>query len=183
MGLLLLGVLDSSFLMLPVGNDLLVVGLTSTHHDRLIYYVPIAALGSTLGVLLLDLVCRKGGEQWLKKNFSEKRFEYLKRKVTNRAGFAVATASLAPPPFPFTPVVAAASAFAYPRWKLLTTIFVTRVIRFTIVGMLAIWFGQRIIAMAKAPAFQWFMISFIVLCAVASGFSIYQWVKRSRKAR
>lgn len=182
-GLLLLGVLDSSFLMMPLGNDLLVVGLTSAHHNRLPYYVPIAALGSTIGVLLLDLVARKRGEEGLKKHMAPKRFEYLKKKISSNAGMAVAVASLAPPPFPFTPVIAAASAFEYPRWKLLATIFVTRVIRFTIIGLLAIWLGHHLIDLAKTPAFEWAMVGFIVLCAVGSAYSIYNWIGRGRNSR
>lgn len=180
-GLVLLGILDSSFLMMPLGNDLLLVGLTSQHHNRLIYYIPMAALGSTLGVLLLDLVLRGSGEEGLKKQLSGKRVEYLKRKVSANAGWAVALAALAPPPFPFTPVIAAASAFSYPRWKLLSVIAGARLIRFTIIGFLAIWLGRHILTLAKSPAFEWAMAGFIGLCVLGSGFSIYNWVYRSRR--
>lgn len=180
-GLLLLGILDSSFLFMPLGNDLLIVGLTTQHHERLFYYVPFAAVGSTLGVLLLDLVSRKGGEEGLKKTLPPKRLDYLKKKMSENAFLALLVAGLAPPPFPFTPVVAAASAFEYPRWKILTTIFLSRIVRFTLIGLLAIWFGNRILAVAKTPAFQWSMGGFIALCVVGSGISIYKWVGRSRQ--
>ena len=62
-----LGIADSSFLFLPFGNDLLVVILTARDHAHLPLYVLTASIGSTLGVLLLDAVCRKGGEEGLKK--------------------------------------------------------------------------------------------------------------------
>ena len=58
-GPLVMGVLDSSFLFLPFGNDLLVVGLIARHHQGFILYVLAAATGSMLGVLLLDLIARK----------------------------------------------------------------------------------------------------------------------------
>ena len=180
-GLVLLGILDSSFLMMPLGNDLLLVGLTIQHHNQLIYYIPMAALGSTLGVLLLDLVLRGSGEEGLKKQISARRVEYLKKKVSTHAGWAVAFAALAPPPFPFTPVIAAASAFSYPRWKLLSVIAGARLIRFTIIGLLAIWLGQHIITLAKTPAFEWAMVGFIGLCVIGSAYSIYNWVYRSRR--
>ncbi len=180
-GLVLLGILDSSFLMMPLGNDLLLVGLTSQHHDQLIYYIPMATLGSTLGVLLLDLVLRGTGEEGLKKQISARRVGYLKKKVSTHAGWAVAFAALAPPPFPFTPVIAAASAFSYPRWKLLSVIAGARLIRFTIIGLLAIWLGRHIITLAKTPAFEWVMAGFIGLCVVGSAYSIYNWVYRSRR--
>lgn len=182
MGLVILGVLDSSFLFMPLGNDLLLVGLTAQHHDRLPYYVPIAALGSTAGCLLLDLVARKRGEEGLKKMMKPQRFEYLKRKIGERAAAALAVACLAPPPFPFTPVVAAASALNYPRRKMLAVIAAGRIVRFTIVGLLAIWFGTRILSIAKSPAFEWTMIVFIIICAIGSALSIRKWLARSKKA-
>lgn len=182
LGLVILGVLDSSFLFMPLGNDLLLVGLTVQHHERLPYYVPMAALGSTAGCLLLDLVARKRGEEGLKKMMKPKRVDYLKKRIGERAAAALAVACLAPPPFPFTPVVAAASAFNYPRSKLLAVIAAGRIVRFTMVGLLAIWFGQRILSIAKSPAFQWIMIGFIVICAIGSVISIRKWLARSKTA-
>jgi membrane protein YqaA with SNARE-associated domain len=164
-GPVLLGIADSSFLFLPFGNDLLVVILTVRNHGQLPFYIATAAVGSTLGVLLLDVVCRKGGEEGLKKMMKPRRLEYLKRRMTNQAAVAIGLACLAPPPFPFTLVIASASAFAYPRQRLLGLVFVARVVRFTIVGLLAIRF----------------MVGFIVLCVVGSAFQVMQWVRRSHK--
>lgn len=109
--------------------------------------------------------------------------DYLKRKVGERAAWAVGVATLAPPPFPFTLVVAAASAFRYPRWKLLSVVGGCRVVRFTIIGLLAIWQGRRILALAKLPAFEWSMIGFIAACAIGSGLSIRKWLNKSKGTR
>lgn len=73
LGLVILGVLDSSFLFLPVGNDLLLIALVARHHGQFLVYVLAASAGSAVGVLLLDLVCRKGGEEGLKKMMAPKR--------------------------------------------------------------------------------------------------------------
>jgi membrane protein YqaA with SNARE-associated domain len=183
-GLVVMGVLDSSFLFLPLGNDLLMVGLTAQNHGRLPLYAAMAALGSTLGCLLLDLIARKGGEEGLKKIMASKRLRYLKKRVGERAGVALAVACLAPPPFPFTTVVAAASAFNYPRSKLLLIVAACRLARFTVVGLLAVWQGRRILALAKSSAFEWGMLFFIAICAVGSAVSIYKWSKNiPRRAR
>src|SRR5581483_6960989 len=154
-GPLLLGIADSSFLFLPFGNDLLLVILLARNHKLFPIYVPMAAIGSTLGVFLLDLVCRKGGEEGLKKMLPAKRFEYMKKKMSERAGFAVALACLAPPPFPFTAVIAAASAFEFPRLKLLLIAFFARATRFSLVGLAAIFLGRQILAIAKSTGFVW----------------------------
>lgn len=179
-GLVLLGILDSSFLFMPLGNDLLLVALTVQHKNHLPFYIVMASLGSSLGVLLLDLVVRKGGEEGLAKLMNQKKLERLKSKITNRALLAIEVACLAPPPFPFTPVIAAACAFGYPRVKVWSAVLLGRAVRFTIIGLLAVRFGTYIIKIAKSPAFTWFMVGFIVLCIGGSVLSIMRWVKGRR---
>jgi len=179
-GPLLLGILDSSFLFLPFGNDFLLVVLTSRDPEHLPLYVLTASMGSTLGVLLLDLVCRKGGQEGLKRMMSRKRFEYLKAKMAKRSSLVLAVACVAPPPFPFTLVVAAASAFQYARTRLLSVIFFCRAIRFTLLGLLAIWLGRHIIRIINSQEFTWYMVGFIVLCTVGSTIQLFRWIQRSR---
>jgi membrane protein YqaA with SNARE-associated domain len=180
-GPLIFGIADSSFLFLPFGNDLLVVILTVRDRAHLPWYVLTAAVGSTLGVVLLDAVCRKGGEEGLKRMMKPRRLEYFKRRMSNQAAIAIGLACLAPPPFPFTLVIASASAFAYPRPRLLGLVFVARAIRFSIIGWLAIRFGRDILRIARAPETTWIMIAFILLCVIGSAFQIMQWVRRSRR--
>src|SRR5579862_9716849 len=107
LGLVILGIFDSSFLFVPFGNDLLLVILTARHHEYFPLYVVAASLGSAIGVFLLDLVCRRGGEEGLKKMMSRRRHDYLKRKMSQNAAVAIVVACLTPPPFPFTAVIAA----------------------------------------------------------------------------
>ena len=61
--MLLLGTLDSSFLFMPLGNDLLVIALTAAHHTRMPYYVAMATAGSVLGVAFTHWGSVKGGEK------------------------------------------------------------------------------------------------------------------------
>ncbi len=179
-GPFLLGVADSSFLFLPFGNDLLVAVLVARQHALAWQYVPMAAAGSVVGILLLDLVCRAGGEAGLEKLTGRQRVEELEAKIKKDAGYAVAVACLAPPPFPFTPVIAAASAFQYPRRKLLSIAFAARIVRFFVVAELAIAFGREILSVERSPAFFWTMIGFVALCVIGSAFSIASWVRHSR---
>ena len=177
--MLLLGVLDSSFLFLPLGNDLLLVALTVRNHAALPLYVAMAAAGSTLGCYFVDLIVRKGGGAGLKMVLSPKRLSYVEKKVGDRAAAALLVATLAPPPFPFTTVIAAVSALHYPRGKMLGIIAAGRLVRFTIIGLLAIWLGRHMLRMARTPAFEWSMGAFIALCVVGSAISIYKWVSGS----
>ena len=181
-GLLILGVLDSSFLFLPFGNDLLLIALTVRHHTELPLYIVMATGGSTLGCYFLDLSVRKGGGAGLKKVLSPKRLKYVEKKVENRAAAALLVAALSPPPFPFTLVIAAVTALHYPRSKMLGVIAMGRLVRFTIIGLLAIWLGRDMLKIAQTPTFEWCRAGFIAVCAVGSTISIYNWARASRSA-
>src|SRR5580765_2889253 len=61
-GLFLISFLDSSVLSFPIINDLLLIELSMQHPARMPLYAGMAALGSTLGCILLFLLARKGGE-------------------------------------------------------------------------------------------------------------------------
>ena len=180
-GLLALGIADSSFLILPFGNDLLLLTLVAHDKSSAWKYVPIATAGSVIGIFLLDLLTRKGGEAGLEKMMSRKRFEYWKNKMNERAASTIMLGCLAPPPFPFRAVILAASAFQYPRHKLLSVACVSRFARFSIVAALAIVFGRQVIAVAKSPAAFWVMMGFIVLCAIATAYSVACWIRQRRR--
>src|SRR5215470_11360623 len=125
LGLFLLGVFDSSFLFLPFGNDLLLIALVSSGREpwRWVIYTLAAALGSVVGVALVDLVMRKAGEEGLEKFVGPKSLDRLKGKIEKRGVWAMFFAALLPPPFPFTAAVAAASALQLARRGMLTAVF------------------------------------------------------------
>jgi membrane protein YqaA with SNARE-associated domain len=182
-GPILAGILDSSFLFLPFGNDLLVVILASRHHEGLPGYVLGAALGSTIGVILLVLVAGKLGKEGIEKMAGAKKFNRLSKMIDKHGAKAVALACIAPPPFPFTMVIAAAAALDYSRLRICTINFFTRGVRFVILGLLAIKYGRHILDLTNTSAFRWTMFIFIALCLVGSGFSIYGWLKNVRSFR
>jgi membrane protein YqaA with SNARE-associated domain len=182
-GLLLLGTLDSSFLFFPLGNDLLLVVLTTRHHNLMLLYAVIATVGSVLGCFITDVVSRKGGEAGLKGRVKERQLKYVQRQLDKRAWFVLALASIMPPPFPFTVFVIVAAALGYSRFRLLGTIAIARLVRFLIEGALAIHFGPRILQMAQAPWVEGFVLFIVVISIGGSVWSILSWVRRSRTAR
>lgn len=182
-GPFVMGVLDSSFLVLPFGNDLVVVGLVAQHRHGVPWYVLSAALGSTVGALALALVSHKLGEEGLRKLAGDGRYEKLRNRIGKHAGLAVAVAGLAPPPFPFTMVIAAVSALDYPLWRILVVNFLARGVRFTVLALLALKYGRAVMAIARSSPFRWSMLVFILLCLVASGFSIWRWLKKPRRGK
>jgi len=173
--------LDSSFLVLPFGNDLLLIALVSSNRNSWIWigYVIVSALGSVVGVLIVDVIMRKAGEKGLERFVSAKRVEKLKQKLENKAGITVFIATLIPPPFPFTPVVMTASALQSPRGHMLIAIFLGRLLRFGIEAVLALYFGRQMIAFLNSDVVTYFVYGLIGLAIVLSTLSLLRWLKRN----
>jgi membrane protein YqaA with SNARE-associated domain len=179
-GLLILGLLDSSILFAPLGNDLLMIVMTARHPQRLLYYAAMATAGSVLGTLIVDALARKGGEKGLEDRVEPGKLDKVQRKVEGHAGWVLALAAMVPPPFPFKVFVAAAAALQYPRKKLLAVTAAARMARFTVWGLLAVRFGTGILDLAKSPAVQNSIMALVVLSIAGSAFSVYRLLKRSR---
>jgi membrane protein YqaA with SNARE-associated domain len=181
-GLLALGVLDSSFLFAPLGNDILILALVARKHQILpsLYYAAMSTLGSILGCLLVDLVFREAGEKGLDKHLPRKRLEYVKQKVNRNAAWALTVASLAPPPFPFTPFIMAASALEYPRRKLLSVVGAARMVRFTGIAVLGLLLGDRVLRWANNSVVDGVLTGLVILCVAGSIVSAIGWIRRSR---
>ena len=180
-GLFLMSALDSSFLVLPFGNDLLLIALVSSNRNSLIWiaYVLVSAIGSVVGVLIVDLIMRKAGEKGLERFVKAKRVEKLKQKLENKGGITVFIATLIPPPFPFTPVVMTASALQSPRGTLLIAVFLGRLIRFGVEAVLALYFGRQMIAFLNSDVVTYFVYGLIGIAIVLSTLSLLRWLKRN----
>jgi uncharacterized membrane protein YdjX (TVP38/TMEM64 family) len=132
--------------------------------------------------LIIDVMFRRAGESGLAKHLPPKRLEYLKAKVDKNAAWGLVVACLAPPPFPFTPFIMAASALQYPRKKMMAIVAAARFARYAIIGALAIAFGRRILRWAENDVVQAVIIGLVVISIVGSVISVLRWIKPSRKA-
>ena len=163
-----------------MGNDLLVLALSARYHDRMLYYAVMATVGSLIGCLATFWISRKGGAR-LSMVASSERLGKIQSLVQKRAGGTLVAASLLPPPFPFTAIVAAAAAFNYPWKKLFSIVGAARFARFVIEGALAIHYGRWIIRQARSPILEDVMIALIVISIGASAVSIYQWSEKNKR--
>ena len=150
--MILIGALDSSLLSLPEINDYLVVGRCIKQPHAVFYFPLFAAIGSVLGCSLLYTIMRRGGQAVLRKRFS---IESIKRveKAYARFGFlAIAVPAILPPPLPFKVFVATAGTLEYPRWRFLLTVMVARSLRYYVEGILAVFYGRRVLLFFKEMA-------------------------------
>jgi membrane protein YqaA with SNARE-associated domain len=181
LGLFLMSALDSSFLVFPFGNDLLLIALVSSNREgwSWIAYVLISAIGSVVGVFFVDLIMRKTGEKGLERFVSANRIEKLKAKLENKAGITIFIATLIPPPFPFTTAVMTASALQSPRKQLFIAVFLGRLLRFGIEAILALYFGRQLIAFMNSDVVTYFVYGLIGIAVVLSTLSLIKWLKRN----
>ncbi|MEM4404858.1 MAG: hypothetical protein QXR28_03220, partial [Nitrososphaerota archaeon] len=75
--------------------------------------------------------------------------EYVRAMLGKYDLFAVAAASLMPPPFPFKPFILCSGVFNFDLKRLVVGLLIGRILRYTILGILARLFGQATIEMMK----------------------------------
>lgn len=180
-GLIGMGVLDSSVLFLPFGNDLLVVALTARNPGRFWLYALVATLGSLLGCLITDWISRKVGKAGIENMVKADRLSSVQNRLKKHTFWALGSAALMPPPFPFTIFLIASSALQISRWRVMTAVGVGRLVRFTILAALAAKYGRQILKFAERDELQYFVIALAVISVAGSIFSIMKWVRSARK--
>ncbi|HWN10130.1 MAG TPA: VTT domain-containing protein [Pyrinomonadaceae bacterium] len=147
--MVLIGALDSSLLSLPEINDYLVVGRCYKYPSAAFYFPLFAATGSVLGCWLLYSIMRRGGQAVLRKRFKPESIERVERAYERFGVFALAIPAILPPPLPFKIFVATAGTLEYPRWKFLLTILIARSFRYYVEGILAVYYGHRVLLFMK----------------------------------
>lgn len=147
--MILIGALDSSLLSLPEINDYLVVGRCYKYPSAVFYFPLFAATGSVLGCWLLYSIMQRGGQAVLRKRFKPESIERVERAYARFGVLAIAIPAILPPPLPFKIFVATAGTLEYPRWKFLLTVMIARSFRYYVEGILAVYYGQRVVLFLK----------------------------------
>ena len=147
--MLIIGALDSSLLSLPEINDYLVVGRCIKNPTAVFYFPLFAAAGSVLGCLLLYTLMSRGGQVLLRKRFSLESIRRVERAYARFGFLAIAVPAILPPPLPFKIFVATAGTLEYPRWKFLLTVMLARSFRYYVEGILAVFYGRRVLLFFK----------------------------------
>jgi membrane protein YqaA with SNARE-associated domain len=142
-GLAIIAFLDSSFLSLPQVGDALIVALTIQHPERWFLYSGATTLGSTAGCFVLYSIARKGGEAFLRRQFSEKQIERGLGLFRRHGLLAVVVPAMLPPPTPFKLFVLLAGVAGVRPAAFVIGIAVGRAFRFGAEGWLAYKYGSQ----------------------------------------
>lgn len=177
--MIIIGALDSSLLSLPEINDYLVVGRCFKDPTAAFYFPLFAATGSVIGCNLLYTIVRRGGQAVLRKRFKLENIKRVERAYERFGFLAIGIPAILPPPLPFKIFVATAGALEYPRWKFLLTVMIARSFRYYVEGILAVYYGRRVLLFMKDNGL---VVISIVGTVVLIGLIIYFIVNRRLNA-
>jgi membrane protein YqaA with SNARE-associated domain len=181
-GLLLVAFLDSSFLSLPEIADILVVSMVTRAKSRVVIYIVCATLGSLAGSLIMYFIGKKGGAALVRKRFASASVERAMKAFDRNGMMAVLIPSILPPPAPFKIFVLLAGAAGISLTRFTIAIAIGRGLRYFVIGLLAIKYGDRAIAYLHENAAS---LSWGVAGGLVAVLGVYLlWTKaRARKGR
>lgn len=176
-GLLLIALVDSSFLSLPEVNDILIITRSIQSPDQMLFFCAMTTIGSILGCMMLYLVGHRGGEVLARKKFAPHQLEKIGGWYRRYGILAVIVPSILPPPTPFKIFVLSASVFKVSPAKFLLAITLGRGFRYFLQGYLAVRYGQQALYYMRHhyPTIAW-----VVLALLVSGLLIVLSVRRIR---
>ncbi len=181
-GLIPLGLLDSSLIPIPGILDVAAIVLSSRQEQLWLYYGLMATVGSVAGGFLTYRLARKGGKEALDRRFSSRRANKV-CETFGRWGFAaIAIPALLPPPVPMVPFLLAAGAMQYPARKFLAALTLGRISRYMILAYLAARYGRQIMAFIAEHGHP--VVVSIILALIAAFTAVfYFWRGNMNKKR
>jgi membrane protein YqaA with SNARE-associated domain len=180
LGLIPLGLLDSSLLPLPGILDVATIVLSSRQEQLWPYYGLMATVGSLIGGFVTYRLARKGGKEALDRRFSRRKVDKVCEIFGRWGSAAIAIPAILPPPVPMLPFLLAAGAMQYPARKFLAALTLGRISRYMVLAYLSARYGRQIIAFIAEhghPAAVAILLALIAAAAVV----FYFWRGRKNK--
>ena len=174
----IVALIDASFFGIPL--DPVIAVYVAHDPRRTLVYALMASLGSALGSSVPYLIGYKGGEALVVKKLGQQRFARLHGLSEKYGDMALIIPALMPPGFPFKAfaLIAGVTEMGYPHFLL--SIFVGRLLRFLILGMLIIAYGPEILSFLMI-AFQHHRgATFAVIAAIVAAIVLLMRLGKSR---
>lgn len=146
-GVGIIATLDAAAFGIPM--DPLVAGFVYADPRKAWLYCVAASVGSALGSLIPYGLGRAGGELFLLKRIDKARMERIRDRFEKREFLAIMVPAMLPPPTPFKLLVFSAGVFEMKVRQFLVAIIAGRLLRFGILSVLTIVFGQQIVDATK----------------------------------
>src|SRR5262245_3752235 len=172
-GLFAIAFLDSSFLSLPEIADLMVIYMVTHNKARMILYAISATLGSLGGCLVMYYLGKKGGDALVSKRFTTRNIERAKASFQRHGVMTVLVPSLLPPPAPFKIFVLLAGVAHIDVRRFAIAIGIGRGIRYLVLGLLAVKYGDRALAYVHENGVRVSLIAVGILLAGFAGYLVW----------
>ena len=176
-GLFLIAFLDSSFVSLPQINDLLVVLMVTKNKPLMPYYAAMATLGSIAGCYVIYYLAQRGGEAFLRKRLRPGHIERALLLYRRHGLLALMIPALLPPPAPFKLFVLMAGVAGVRPLHFVAAIAVARGLRYLLVGLLAIWYGDLALELMRTRGRE---VALWVVGLIVGGIAVWWLIRRRR---
>lgn len=141
-GLFAMSFLDSSFVPLPVFNDLALMVMAGQHPRRAVLYALLSTAGSVLGIFAIFGLAR-GGARFLWRKSTPGAVARAERWLKQNDFVALLVASLLPPPAPMKVIVLTAGVLQVDALRFGAAMLVGRGLRFGVEAWLGARYGGR----------------------------------------
>ena len=166
---------DGAFIGLPV--DAIVAGYVYQNRSRFLLYVLMAAVGSTMGSIVIYVIGYAGGEELLRKRIPAQRFEKIHSTFDRHSFWSLMLPAMFPPPFPFKLFALAAAVSEMSFGRYLLAILCGRAVRFLVLALLTLEFGPEVVHLFGKLLREHIYV--VLLVTAAAGVA---WILRSKLA-
>ncbi len=174
----LIAFIDASFFGIPL--DPVIGYYVAIDPRHAIGFAVMASLGSAIGSTVPYLIGYKGGEALVVKKIGQQRFARMHALSEKYGDMALIIPALMPPGFPFKVFELMAGVTEMSYLHFLLSIFVGRLLRFIILGVLVIAYGPEILSFLVA-AFQHHRgLTFAVIAAIVAAIVLIVRLSKSR---
>ena len=171
--------IDSAFFGVPL--DPVVATYVYQNRSHALLYPLLAAAGSATGCILLYWIGYTGGEVLLLKRMPRAKFERIRAAFDRHEFWALSGSLHDASAISIQSVRTGRVVFEMNFWHFLLAIFVGRLIRFLVLGMLVLRFGPQVVAFgSEVFAKHWVVLIIAIVGATAVG--IYSWVRARKRS-
>ena len=183
LGLIAVGILDSSVIPTFGSLDALTIIFAAAHKNLWWYYGLMATAGSIIGAYISYLLGRKAGKEGLEKKFGHERLQKVYGYYDRRGFWAVFIPSILPPPFPTSPFLVSAGALAFSLRKFLIAVSAARTVRYLGFAAIGALYGRSLITYFQAHKRA--LLIFMTVLAIGGGIAIglYMWKQHQQHKR
>ena len=158
-GVFVLAIIDNGGIPMIGGVDFLVVLMAVLRPSQIYGTVVAASAGSIVGAIILFLIARKGGEEYLHRYTSHGRGARLRAWFMEYGLLTVFIPALVPIPLPLKISILSAGALEVPPWRFAAVFLAARIPRYVFLAWMGIELGNATWPYLRGHLWQLFLFS------------------------